>query len=124
MAYQFRYRLQSQPTPRNDGSGCVDHDIFAEASSDGENWITVPGRHKTISVPAVTLQAALGAGTFPQIAAAYKNALAANLAYQPIPVAGWTIAQLAVLMEANDAAIAAAEGVDGLGLTYPVRFVI
>jgi hypothetical protein len=129
MDYQFRYRLQSAPQARHDGSGCVDHDIFAEASSDGENWATVPGRHKTISVPAGELHAALSAGTNPQIIAAYKGALAANLNTQPAPVSGWTLAQLEALMDANDTAGAVAFDAnefitETLHLSYPVVFVI
>ena len=125
--YSFRYRLQGAPAARNDGSGCADHDIYAEASSDGETWATVPGRHKTISIPAVDLAAALGAGTNQQIVAAYKDALAANLNTQPVPVTGWTSVQLEALMDANDAASAAAIEANEfitvtLGLSYPARF--
>lgn len=125
--YSFRYRLQSAPQARSDGSGCVDHDIWAEASADGENWQTVPGRHKTISVPADELAAALDAGTTQQIVAAYKGVLASSLNLQPAPITGWTMVQLEALMDANDraqeAATAAQEFItDTLGLFYPVSF--
>jgi len=127
--YTFRYRLQSRPAARLDGSGCVDHDIFAEASSDGETWATVPGRHSTISVPADELQAALDAGTNQQVIAAYKDALAGNLQTSPQPIYGWTSSALETLMDANDAATAVADGAhefitDTLGLSYPVSFTI
>ena len=127
--YSFRYKLQGAPAARNDGSGCADHDIYAEASSDGETWATVPGRHKTISIPAEQILAALEAGTNPQKVAAYKDALAANLNTQPAPVTGWTSAQLEALMAANDLASAAAIGANEfilvtLGLIYPVTFTI
>jgi len=129
MDYTFRYRLQSAPSARNDGSGCVDHDIYAEASSDGETWVVVPGRHATISIPASELQAAMEAGTNQQIVVAYKSALAANLQLAPQPIYGWTTAQLEALMDANDAASTAAIGADEfitdtLGLSYPVSFTI
>ena len=125
--YEFKYRLQSAPAARNDGSGCLDHDIYAIVSEDGgENWAIVPGRHKTISVPFEELDDALAQPTNPLRVAAYKNALAANLDNAPVPVTGWTAAQLLALMEANDSAAATAAAVNdfitGLGLSYPVDF--
>jgi len=126
MAYTFKYRLQSSPQARNDGSGCLDHDIYAIVSDDGETWAIVPGRHKTISIPFAELDAALAQPTNPTKVAAYKDALANNLDNQPVPITGWTAAQLLLLMQANDAAAATAAAVNdfitGLGLSYPVDF--
>ena len=132
MDYTFRYRLQSAPEARADGSGCIMHDIFALASSDGENWVVVPGRHKTVNVPAdeIATVMAMPDSTGPQKSAkntAYKQALADNLDTQPEAITGWNTAQLEALMDANDAASAAAADVDGyitvtLGLNYPVEF--
>ena len=128
MDYTFNYRLQSAPTARNDGSGCVDHDIYAEYELVGNGGYTVvPGRHKTISVPAAELASALETGTNGAKISAYKSALASNLDTQPVPITGWTLAQLAALMDANDAATAAATTADGfitvdIGQSYPVSF--
>ena len=129
MDYQFKYKLDRIPEARTDGSGMVAHDIYALASSDGENWDDVPGRHKTICIPASELNAALAESGTPAIVAAYKDALAANLNTQPVAITGWTSVQLEALMDANDAAAAAASAADAfitetLGLSYPVTFSI
>ena len=127
MAYTFKYRLQSAPAARSDGSGCVDHDIYAIYAVNGE-WSVVPGRHKTISVPADVLLAALAQPTNPLKVAAYKDALANHLDNQPVAVIGWTSAQLLALMEANDAASQAASDADTFILavagSYPADFAI
>ena len=126
--YQFKYRLQSAPQARNDGSGCLDHDVYALASEDGENWAIVPGRHKTISVPFEELDDALAQQTDPLRVAAYKDALATNLDNAPIPITGWTLAALLALMEANDATALTAVAADEFILSvwpshqYPVDF--
>ena len=129
MAYEFKYRLQSAPAARNDGSGCLDHDIYAIVSEDGGEWTIVPGRHKTISIPFGALDDALDQPTNPLRVAAYKDALAANLNNQPVPVTGWTSAQLLALMEANASTAATAAAVlefitVTLGLEFPVDFSI
>jgi len=129
MAYSFRYKLQTAPRARQDGCGCVGHEIYAESSRDGGPWAFVPGRKTIILVPASELQAVLAAGTNQQIIAAYKGALADNVGTQPVPVDGWGPTQLEALMDANDAATAAAnaahEFITGtLGLAYPVHFTI
>ena len=129
MAYSFRYRLQQAPQARNDGSGCVDHDIYAIASEDGETWELVPGRHKTISIPFAELDDALDQPTNPLRIAAYKDVLASNLNTAPVPITGWTAGQLTLLMEANDSAEATGAAVNTfitvtLGLAYPVDFSI
>lgn len=130
--YQFRYRLQSAPTATLDGSGTVQHDIYAEASADGETWSVVPGRHKTIVVPAEDLATVLAMpdSTGPQRSAkntAYKQLLADNVDSQADPLTGWGTAALEALMDANDASSAAASDADAyitvtLGQSYPVEF--
>ena len=127
--YNFRYRLHVAPEARLDGSGQVAHDIFAEVERNGEGWTTVPGRHKSVMVPASELQAALAAGNNAAIVAAYKTALASNIDTVPFPVSGWGIGDLEALMTANDAATDAATAADEfitvtLGLPYPVTFAI
>jgi len=127
--YTFRYRLEGAPEARRDGSGCVQHNISVEASSDGENWLTVPGRHASINVPASEVDDALAAGTSQQIITAYKNALVSNLSTVPQPITGWSTAQLEALMDANDGASSAATAIhlfitDTLGLSYPVTFTL
>ena len=125
MAYGFRFCLSSAPEGRNDGSGMVAHDIYAEYDT-GEGWAVVPGRHKTVLVPADELQAALAA---PQPVPAYKSVLAANINTNATPITGWAPADLAALMAANDEAAEAAEAANmyitvTLHLNYPVSFTI
>jgi len=129
MAIAFRYSLTKAPEARNDGSGCVDHDIVAQYNQDGAGWNDVPGRHKTISIPFAEADLALGAGSNPQIVAAYKNALTANLDNQPVPITGWITSQLEALITANAGAQASADAVDSfitatLGQSYPVAFTL
>jgi len=124
--YVFRYRLQSAPEVRLDGSGCVMHDVYAVASSDGQNWVDVPGRHKTIAVPAEELVAALSEPTNGARVAAYKDALASNLDTAPVAITGWGAVQLEALMDANDLAAETAAGAHEFILSvagsYPVEF--
>jgi len=127
MAYTFKYRLSSAPQPTQDGSGCVTHDISALVATDGINFVDVPGRHKTICVPAAELSTALATGTNGQKVTAYKNALAANLDTQPTPVNGWGTAQLTEMLDANAAALLAANNANTfitvtLNQQYPVTF--
>ena len=128
--YDKRYALLGAPQPRNDGSGMVAHDIEAQASVAGEGvWATVPGRHKTVLVPEVELEAALAAGGTSAILAAYKQALVSNLNTVPVAVTGWDADSLETLLDANDKANAAAGAANlfitvTLGLSYPVPFTI
>jgi len=135
MDYEFKYRLQSAPAGRLDGSGCLDHDIFAVSQPVGDGgFVPVPGRHKTISVPAseITVVMDMPDATGPERQAknaAYKDALASNLNTQPVALSGWTAAQLEEVMDANDLAAYEAGRVNEyitvtLGLTYPVDFSI
>jgi len=82
-----------------------------------------------VYVPVAELQAALAAGTNQQIVAAYKDALVANLDTQPEPIMGCTSVALEALLDANDAAQAAANAAnvfitETLSLVYPVRFTL
>ena len=130
MAYQFSYRLQSAPAGRLDGSGCADHDIFAMYDPNG--LVAVPGRHKTVSVPAedITVVMDMPDATGPQKAAknqAYIDLMAANLFTQPFALEGWSPAQLQAVMDANDLAAFEANRVNEyitvtLGIAYPVDF--
>jgi len=103
------------------------HDVFAVAREQGDgDWFDVPGRHKTIAVPAEELAAALSMPTTPQKVAAYKDALADNLDTAPVAITGWGLAQLEELLDANDMAVAAASAADEFILSvagsYPVQF--
>lgn len=135
MDYQFRFSLSQAPTATNDGSSTVNHDITAQAEPVGDGgYTTVPGRHKTICIPADELQTVLDMpdGTGSQKTAkntAYKNALADNLNTTPVPATGWSDVELEALMDANDAATAAASEANDyitvtLSLSYPVPFSI
>ncbi len=127
MAYTFKYRLQSVPIASVDGSGCVNHDIWAIFSEDGDTWLVMPARHKTISIPFAEIDAALSQPTNPQKVTAYKDALIANLNTTPLPVVGWTADQLLTFMETNDSAAITADAANTfltvtLGYSYPIDF--
>jgi len=131
MDYEFRYRLSSAPTATTDGSGCVQHDIWALARVAGsqDDFAVVPGRHKTVSVPADELAVVMAMANGAAKVAAYKQALANNVNTQPVPVTGWGTEQLEALMDANDASAAQAAAADEyitvtLGQSYPVEFSI
>lgn len=104
MAYTFRYQILSPAIARTDGSGAIQHEIEAMVSSDGVNYTTVPGRHKSVCIPANQVQNALSVGTNNQKIAAYKTILVNNLNFQPDSLMGWDLTSLAALMFANDAA--------------------
>lgn len=126
MNYDFQYRLASSPQPTLDGSGMVNHDVFALAQEQGgEGWVVVPGRHKTVQVPAATLTAVLDMPGGGAKVAAYKNALADNLNTFGEAVTGWGAAQLEALMDANDLAAYEAGRANTYILSladYPVDF--
>ena len=124
----FRYSLTQAPEARNDGSGCVDHQITAEYD-DGAGWLTVPARNKTFCIPASELAVVLAMNNGAAKLAAYKQLLIDNLDIQPIPITGWAIGQLQEMVDANKAALSA--GTDAntyitvtLNQDYPVPFTI
>ena len=125
--YKFRYSL-GEPEARNDGSGQVAHDLQAQAAPySTEDWVTL--RHKTVLLPALELSALLATGTTAQKGAAYKQLIAANLNTQAEPVDGWSTAQLQLLLDGNEASVAAAAAsvnfvTNTLGATFPVTFVM
>ncbi len=129
--YEFRYRLNTAPEPRTDGSAQVSHDIdaiFREAGS-SDAWVAMAGHHKSILIPAAELQTALGSGTNQQKIAAYKTALAFNLNSQssPMSTTDWSAGELQAFADANDEASAARllahEFITViLGQSYPVPF--
>lgn len=128
--YFFKYRLNSAPTGFNDGSGIVGHSITVIAYN-GDDEI-VPGRSKTICIPASQLQTVMDMpdSTGPERAlknTAYKNAMLANLDTQNIPITGWSVSEMELLMDNNDAAESVATEADEyitvtLGQSYPVEF--
>ena len=122
----FRYSLRQAPEARNDGSGCVAHEIWAEYEVD-EDWQVVPSRNKTFCVPAADLADVLAMPDGSPKVAAYKQLLLDNINTQPVPVTGWTEAQLQAMIDANDLSLATAEDANtyitvDLGKNYPVPF--
>ena len=110
MSYSFRWSINHAPEARTDGSGGVDWDMSVDASSDEVNWVVVPGRHATFSVPATALKTV---NDLPETTLMQKWAKAGALAElltssilnpQPISVAGWDETSLQTLMAANDSA--------------------
>ena len=129
MDYVFRYRLNSAPQARLDGSGQVAHDIEAvyQEVGDGDAWTPVPGHHKTILIPGAELSAALESGTTGQKVAAYMDLLVAHHTDGAMPLnTNWNLALLEQFMDQNDVSIAAAAAGDEFILqvagSYPVTF--
>lgn len=120
MAREYRYKLASAPTPRNDGTKGVGHDIAAvyreEGAPDPNPWIVMPGHHIAgLSVPGEELITALSSGTAGQKGKKYKDlvkvAIDAGGFLEPFEK-GWEEARLDEFMANNDIAIAAAEAAD------------
>lgn len=130
MDYVFRYSLLRAPTAKRDGSGIVLHDIQAEAAPEGTtDWAIIPGRHKSIQIPAGQLQTVMDMPNGGAKNVAYKQVLADNLNTQGVNIIGWTAVQLEELMDANDAAALEAARANEylmvtLGLSYPIPFTI
>ena len=135
MAREYRYKLASAPTPRNDGTKGVGHDIAAvyrEAGAPDPNpWIVVPGHHIVgLSLPGDDLITALGSGTAGQKGKKYKalikSAIDVGGFVEPFDK-GWEEAKLEEFMANNDIADSAADDADQfitvtLNQTYPVYF--
>jgi len=124
----FRYSLTQAPEARNDGSGCVDHQITAEYD-DGAGWLTVPARNKTFSLPAAELAVVLAMANGAGKITAYKQLLVDNINTQPVPIVGWDSAQLQEMIDANKAALSAGTNANTyitvtLNQNYPVPFTI
>jgi hypothetical protein len=129
MDYIFRYRLNSAPQARLDGSAQVAHDIEAvwQEVGDGDTWTPVPGHHKTVLVPGAELLAALESGTTPEKVSAYKGLLVEHHADGALPLnTNWNLALLEQFMDQNDVSVAAAAAGDAFILQvaggYPVTF--
>ncbi len=129
--YEFRYKLNAEPEARTDGSGVVGHDIEAEAREAGsaDAWVVIPGRHKTVLIPAADLQTVIDMPGNGAKVAAYKQLLVDNNNTAATPITGWSSESLQFLLSANDAASTAATGADNyitvdLALSYPVTFTI
>ena len=125
--YDKQYRIQSRPESTLDGSAMVNHDIFAIAQDVGDGgWFVIPGRHKTVQVPASELTVVLDMANGASKVAAYKDALARNLNTQGTAAVGWSEAQLEELLDANDLASYEADRANTFILDvagpYPVDF--
>lgn len=117
MPYKFRYEVttEGEITSRNDGSGCVNHQIKAqslEVDEQGEpiipdNWLYVPARNDTFVVPATGMQAALASGTPSEKVRAYKNLLVASKGNAAIPILGWDEAEMTEMLNNNTLAVTA-----------------
>ena len=127
--YEFRYRLLQAPEARRDGSGMVAHGIEAQAQPQGASneWATIPGRHKTVVIPADEMKAMNDMSTGGAKNTAYKQTIASNLNTQPVAVNGWDAVTLEAVMDANDASALEASRANEyltvtLGLSYPIPF--
>jgi len=131
--YAKKYSLGSRPTASNDGSSVIYHDITAvyraASSAPADPWLPVPGRHKTVVVPADEMKTVMDMPNNGAKVTAYKDALASNLNTPAVPVTGWTAAQIEEMLDANDRADVEADRADEyitvtLGQSYPVQFSI
>lgn len=135
MAREYRYKLESAPVARNDGTKGVGHDIAAvyrEAGAPTPNpWIVVPGHHiMGLSILGDGLSSALGSGTNNQKVRKYKDLIRSALdvgGFLESFAKGWEEAKLVEFMANNDISIAGAEDADQfitvtLNQTYPVYF--
>lgn len=131
--YDFRYRLQSTPQPRTDGTGGIDCDVFAVSRLSGtsNDFAIIPGQHMTVVLLAPDLKVVndMPEGTTSEMTAkrrAFKNLLKAYLrAPTPVtPIVDWTEEGLQALLDANDSAVLEANRIDTfirivLGKSYP-----
>ena len=135
--YFFKYRLQSIPEPRVNGSGNVAHDIFAISEpQDNGGWVVMPGYHQTVLIAAsdLTTMNDMPDSTGGEKTAkntAYKNLIFAGLETSPAPAepVAWDGVSLEAYMDANDLAAFEADRVNTyvtvtLGLSYPVDFAL
>jgi len=136
MDYEFRYRLNSSPGHRLDGSGQVSHDIELVCLPDDGTVYTdddwkgapqAPGHHKTVLVPGADLAALLATGTNFQKVAAYKTLLVGHHTDQAEPMnTNWNLALMQDFMDQNDLSIAAAADANvfilDVATSYPVVF--
>ena len=130
--YEFRYKLQSSPEARNDGSAQVALDIYAVQRVQGTTgtFSEVPGRHKTVLISASGIVTALATGTNAQKTTAVKNLVAANLFSATLFIADdWTLGGLEAYMDANDLSLAQATALNTfitvtLAQVYPITFVL
>ena len=139
MDYIFKYRLQEQPTPTNDGSGMIHHQVMAvflpENSPTNEEWKgapQVPARNQTIVVPFADMKAVMDMphGTNPQKTAkikAYKDMLVTNLKTGVTPLVGWDLTTMELMLDNNDSsALEAQRAHEFIAVTlnqeYPVPF--
>ena len=133
MAREYRYKLASAPTPRNDGTKGIGHDIAAVYRESGttDPWIVVPGHHIVgLRLPGDDLITALSSGTAGQKGKKYKSLIKAAIdvggAIEPFDK-GWEETKLEEFMANNDISIAGAESADQfitvtLSQTYPIYF--
>jgi len=134
------------PAGKQDGSGAVQHDIIAQYQEEGaeDEWQVVPGRHKTVEVPATPDYVPQGATAdmktimdMPDDTGqernaknqAYKNALVeySNRNGWAQGVSGWSDAALNALLDGNLAASTQADRANTyitvtLDKSYPVPF--
>lgn len=115
--YNFKYRIQSEPSPTQDGSGMVVFDVYGVKRLKGtqDPFEVVPGYHQTVLVSAFELQ---GVNNLPHGTAGEKTAknlaakelLAASLGIVPSTNIGlhtWSETGMSDFVERNE--IAAAE---------------
>jgi hypothetical protein len=128
--YEFQYKLQSAPEPRSDGTAMVALDMFAvcRVKSTTEPFVEVPGKHKSVLIPASGVQTALVTGTNNQKVVKVKDLIRQYIfASAPDSPTGWEPADLETYMDANDLAIAQAAALNTfitvtLNKPYPVTF--
>ena len=132
--YTFQYRANTQIQPRNDGTGYCDLDLEAVSrlsnAQPADPFTPVPGRHKTVSLPASKLQTALATPGINQVKVAALKAVIREFLFSGAPVSvpdDWDSAGLETFMDKNDEAMVAATAFNAFILVvkptgFPVTF--
>jgi hypothetical protein len=136
MTYTFKYQLKEAPSSAVNGTGVVSFLIDAIYSTDGINYVVIPGFTRNLLVPFSELKTIMDMphGTGPQ-KTAKTNALKEVLKLhtytsEPLPrTPDWSIAGMSAWVIANDSAKAEANRANAyitvtLAQTYPVPFVL
>jgi hypothetical protein len=132
--YTFQYRANAAIQPRSDGTGYCDLDLEAvsrlSTAQANDPYTAVPGKHKTVSLPAARLQTALATPGNNAVKVAALKAVMREFLFSGAPVSvpdDWEAAGLEVFMDKNDEAVTVAAAFNAFILVvkptgFPVTF--
>ena len=139
LEFEYAYRLISAPESRNDGSGCINHDIWKiyRVAGSGQPWgeaADVLGLHETFVVPASDMMIVMdmpdsNASEKQAKNTAYKEMLKANKNTTPDPLASWDDDECTEALNNNAMSVTESARANEyitvtLGQVYPVEFVL